>query len=154
MARVSHSSVKPKTRGGVVTKTALRWSLNLASQESGVHREQLERRRRQLGIDPREDGLYSTRDVLAMLFGDKEAELIGKLAAERKKVELDNARTEGEVIPTASALKIAGSFLVPARQKILSSSMPDAEKDDVLSDLVRLGDVDWKKEARSVARAR
>lgn len=126
----------------------------MAQREFGTHREQLERRRRALAIEPGADGCYTSREIAAMLFGDKEAETIGKIAAERKKVELDNARTEGEVIPTASAARISESFLVPVRQKILSCSMTDAEKDEMLLDLVRFGEVDWPKEAKNAARAR
>ena len=138
------------TRGkGRPTTQALRWNLQQAASEFGMHREGLEKRRRAIGIDPGEDGKFSTRDIAAMVFGDKEAETIGKIAAERIGQEMKNAREAGEVMPTASAAKVAERFLVPCRQRILSSSLTDEEKDELLADLVGLGEVDWMKEARS-----
>ena len=61
-------------------------------------------------------------------------------------------RKRGEVMPTESAERVAQRFIVTARQRILSSSMTDPEKDEVLCDLVALGDVDWPREAREANR--
>ena len=121
----------------------LRWTLNQAALEFGAHRETLERRRRALSIEPGADGNFSSKDIASMLFGDKEAETIGKIAAERKSIEMDNARRAGELIPTSAVIALCEKILVPIRQKICSASMPDDEKNEMLSDLVTLGEIDW-----------
>ncbi len=82
-----------------------------------------------------------------MLFGDKEAEVIGKLAAERGLAEHELARKKGEVIRVELAEKLAAEYLVPARQRILGSGISDEEKNEILADLVKLGEIDWQTEA-------
>lgn len=140
---------KPTTRrGGVVPYKPIAWSLNMAAREFGVHREQLERRRTALGIAGDAKGLFTTQEIGRMMFGDKEAEALGKLAAERGKIERDNARADGDTIPVSVVLRIGARFTVTARQQILTSSMTDAEKDELLAGLMELGEVDWKQEAR------
>ena len=134
-------------RTGKKTDELMRWTLNQASREFGVHREQLERRRRALSIEAGQDGCFSSQQVSAMLFGDKEAETIGKLAAERRQIELKNALTEGELISVAYVIRLAESFLVPVRQRILSSGLSEDERAEILDDLVKFGEVDWKSEA-------
>lgn len=126
---------------------SFRWSINRAAVEFGADNSTLERRRRAAGIEPGEDGCYSTRDVAAMIFGDKEAETIRKISAEARQVELKNAITEGELIPVSSVIKICARVLVPVRQKILSSSLSEQERHDMLEDLVALATKDWTKEA-------
>ena len=134
-------------KNGKVADALQRWTLNGAAREFGAHREQLERRRRALSIEAGKDGCFSTQQIAAMIFGDKEAETIGKLAAERRQVELKNALTEGELISVAYVIRLAESFLVPVRQKILSSSLTEEERADMLDELVKFGEVDWKVEA-------
>lgn len=81
-----------------------------------------------------------------MLFGDREAEEIGKIAAERRGRELANARVEGELIPTADVAKLCEKVVIVVRQKICTSSLDEREKDDILTDLAKLSDVDWARE--------
>ncbi len=126
---------------------AFRWSINRAAMEFGADNMTLEKRRRAAGIEPGEDGYYSTRDIASLIFGDKEAETIRKISAEARQVELKNAITEGELIPVASVIKICARILVPVRQKILSSSLSEQERHDMLEDLVALATKDWTKEA-------
>lgn len=77
----------------------------------------------------------------------KDTEGIGKLAAERRKLELECARIEGDLIPTGLVARLCEVYLARVRQCILSSSMTEQEKEDLLADLVKLGELDWKKEA-------
>lgn len=136
-----------KRRRGAESTKAVRWNFQQAEREFGVMRDTFAKRSRALGIEPGADGCYSSRDIAAMMFGDKEAETVGKLAAERRGQELKNALTEGELIPTATVIRLAESFLVPVRQRILSSSLTEEERAEMLEDLVKFGEVDWKVEA-------
>ena len=135
------------TRTGRKADELMRWTLNQAAREFGVHREILERRRRALAIEAGEDGCFASQQISAMMFGDKEAETIGKLAAERKNTELKNALIEGELISVALVIRLAESFLVPVRQRILSSELSEDDRAEMLEDLVKFGEVDWKTEA-------
>ena len=118
-----------------------------AINEFNMHYEMIARRQRALGIEPGEDGLYTTADIAKMVFGDKEAETIGKLAAERRNVELKNAILEGELIPVKSVLSLCARVVVPLRQKILSSNLSEQERHELLTDIVKLGEIDWAEEA-------
>ena len=140
---------KPQTkrREGRPEAQSVRWSFQMAEREFGVKRDTLVSRARQLNILSAEDGAYSSADIAKMIFGDKEAETIGKLAAERRQVELKNALTEGELISVSYVIRLAESFLVPVRQRILSSSLTEDERAEMLDDLVKFGEVDWKTEA-------
>jgi len=139
-------TISKKRKSGPHLKAALRWTLNNAAKEFGAHREKLERRRRALDIQPGNDDCFSSREVAAMLFGDRDAELTGKIAAERKGQELKNARTEGELVPTAAVMKLCERVVIVIRQKICTSSLTESEKDEILNDLVRLGETDWARE--------
>lgn len=138
---------KVKSIQGGHRNEAVRWSMYRAAQEFGTNERTLKKRQLALGIQPGEDGFFSSKDVAAMLFGDKEAETIRKISAEARGQELKNAVTEGELIPLASVLEICRRIIVPIRQRILSSSMSETERHDALADLVSLGEVDWSKEA-------
>ena len=143
---------KSKRRASRPNDAAIRLTLNRISVEFDLHWQQLDRRRRALGIEPGEDGCFSLHDAKLMVLGDKEAETIGKIAAERREIEMRIACREGELIPTAVVDAMGEKFLVAVRQKILTSGMTDAEKDGVLTDLVALGEVDWKEEAQNAAK--
>lgn len=141
------SSSKPepevKKRGGAKSKPALRWSLNQAGYEFHTDSVTLEKRRRTLGIEPGLDLMYSSMDIAKMIFGDKEAETIGKLAAERRQIELKNAVTEGKLIEMDVVLRWAARVVVPIRQCILSSRLPDEDKTYILEQLVKMGETDF-----------
>lgn len=135
-----------KKREGRPTSKALRWTLQQAATEFGNDRTQLERRRRALFIEPGEDGCFSSREIAALIFGDKEAEIIGKLAAERKHIEIKNAQLEAELVPTAAVCQLMEGMFVVIRQKICSSKMPQNLITEILEDLVSMGERDWAAE--------
>ena len=117
-----------------------------------MHREAMERRRRAIGAEPGEDGCFTLPDFLRIAHGDREAEATGKLAAERREIEMRVECRQGELIPTAVVETIGAKYLIAARQLILASSMDAAEKDEVLAEFVALGEMDWRDEAKNAAR--
>lgn len=88
-----------KKRLGRPEKEAIRWNLQMVEREFDRDRRDLVKRVRALSIEHGKDGNYSSRQVEAILFGDKEAEVIAKLNAERRKTELDMEITRRERIP-------------------------------------------------------
>ena len=138
---------KPKKRDGRPAEKAIRWNLQQAEREFGVMRDTLAKRARGLSIEPGADGCYSSRQILALIHGDKEAEAIANLAESTRGMKIKNDIAEGGVISTALVIRLAESFLVPVRQRILSSSLTDEEKVEMLEDLVAMGEVDWQTEA-------
>lgn len=153
-------SAKPKSvtikkraaKRGPTLHKAIRWTLNGAAREFGVHREQLERRRLGLGIEPGEDDCFVSQDIARMMFGDKEAETIGKIAAERSKLERENRAAEGELVAVERVAVLGERFVAAVRQVILNSSLSETEKGEALSEIVQLKEVDWTAEAKGASR--
>jgi phage terminase Nu1 subunit (DNA packaging protein) len=75
-----------------------RWSLEKASSEFGTDRKTITKRIRQNGIQPAEDGTFSTKQICAAIFGDIHGERLRKTRAEADKIEMDNERERGLVI--------------------------------------------------------
>lgn len=134
-------------RGSVRRRKVLRWSLAAMAEESGMGMSYLARRRAESGIEPGTDGLFSTKEMLALFFGDREKEQVGKLAAERRNVELKNAMLEAQIVPTQEVINLVARAMVPIRQIIMSSSMSDVEKNDCLKQIVKLSEQDWTEAA-------
>lgn len=77
----------------------LRWTLTMAASEiPTIARETLAKRLKALDIQPGEDGMFSTGQILRAAFGDIESERKRKVTGEADKIELDNAKTKGELV--------------------------------------------------------
>ena len=126
--------VTTKRREGRMANTLLRWNLQQISREFGTHREQLERRRRALGMEPGEDGNFSSQDVARLLFGDKEAETIGKISAERRKTECEVETMRRERIPI-EVMSSVNAEAFGAMAAIIKAHKGKVLTDDVISDL-------------------
>ena len=146
-------SRKPKRAQGTGRRQeALRWTIQRAATEFGHDRTQLERRRRALGIEPGDDGCFTSQDIALMIFGDKEAEQIGLIAAQRREVEMRNQRAEGELMPVERVAILGERYVTAVRQVVLNSRLSDAEKKDALEEIVQLQETDWSHEAREAAK--
>ena len=146
---------KPPTRRArtvVKREPAIRWTLNLAAREFGVHREHLERRRRVLGIEPGKDGHFTSQELARMLFGDKEAETIAEIVERRKKLERENREADGELVAVERVCILGERYVAAVRQVILNSSLSETEKQEALSEIVQLGETDWTAEAKATAK--
>jgi hypothetical protein len=142
------AKVKGRPTGGVANSRAMRWSLNFAAQEFGIDRNVVDRSRRHLGIEPGADGMFSTKQICAMIFGDKQLADAKRAEADAESAIRRNQREAGELIPTSVAVALVEPIMVVVRQKICALPISDAEKDDVLADLFAAKDLDWAKAAR------
>ena len=150
-----HFSKKPQTRfmkkltkrDGRPESKSIRWSFQQAERETGLGRDTFIKRARSAGIEPGPDGCYSTRQILALIHGDREAETIANILEDTRGKRLKNDIAEGALIYVELVIRLAESFLVPVRQRILSSGLSDEEKAEMLEDLVGMGEVDWSAEA-------
>jgi phage terminase Nu1 subunit (DNA packaging protein) len=89
-------------------------------------------------MPPGEDGRWSTRQVCAIVFGDKEGERLRLTTEQADKVALENAEKRRELVHIDEILAGASRFIAAAKSRILASSMTDEEKDQVLQDLAGL----------------
>ena len=130
----------------------IRWTLGLAATEFGADRRTLSTRAKTSGQVPGEDGKFSTRQIDAIIHGDLAGEKLRKLRAEADMAERANREAEGATIAVERVCVIGERFVAAARQIILHSSMSDAEKSDVLNEMVQLGEVDWTEEAKTASK--
>lgn len=84
---------------GKTREESIRWSILLACREFGWKRERLTQRIRTLAIEPGDDDCFSTQQMASVILGDKESETVGKIAADRKKIETEVETMKKERIP-------------------------------------------------------
>lgn len=142
------AAVPLKRRKGKALAPPLRWNLQRAAREFGAHRETLEKQRRALVIEPGPDQMFTTAQICAMVYGDKQRADITRAQEDAIAAQRRNARESGELIPTAKAVALVEPIMVLVRQKICASSMTEGEKDEILADLERAGEIDWAKACR------
>lgn len=92
--------------------------------------------------------VYRLRDlVLAYAGGDERAERLRKTRAESERIELQNARSRGELIEVARVTRLGQRVMIAIRNRILQFPITDDEKDALLTELLNLGKMDWTRDA-------
>ena len=120
---------------------------------TGIDRHELQRRLESAGAVPtaataRGAGEYKLRElVVAFAGGDERAERLRKTRAEAERIEIQNARSHGELINVAEVKKLGAGVMVVVRNKILASSLTRDEQDALLLEILNLRDMDWSRAA-------
>lgn len=127
-------------------REAIRWSLRDAECEFPVEKETLAKRLLRLGENPGEDGLFSTAQICAAVFGDLQGEKTRLAKEQADKFALENAERRKILIRVDDATEIAQRFCHNIRQIFLRTSLPDEEKNAVLKEIQRLADADFTEE--------
>ena len=113
----------------------IRWTLNAAADEFGVHRATLAKKLRAQEAAPADDGRYSTAQICAALFDDVEAERIRLLQEQSRRLKLANDRKAGEQVDAETVFRTYEGVFIALRQTILASHLDDAEKAECLANL-------------------
>ena len=124
---------------------AIRWSITTAAAEFGVARDTMRTALRQAGQTAAEDERYTTKQICAALFGDLKAERTGLTRAQREHWELENKQAAGILINVDDAILAVHQFTFAIRQKILLSGLTEHEKNNLLLELQRIGEMDFNK---------
>ena len=122
----------------------IRWSINAACVEFGFDRKTLTKRLAQAGIESEEGtgGTYTTRQICSAAFGDSQAARTRLANEQADKIAIENEVSRRELIPVKDAVEVAQRFCAAIRQRILSSAIPEAEKNIILKEIQRLADAD------------
>lgn len=123
----------------------IQWTLGQAQQEFGVHRDTIKTRLIQQNSAPDEHGYYTTKQLTSAIFNDLTAERTGLTRAQREHWELENKQAAGILINVDEAIAMVHQFTFAIRQKILMSSLTDKEKNNLLLELQRIGEMDFTK---------
>jgi hypothetical protein len=112
-----------------------RWSLSHAAGEFGIDRRTLTNRLRAAGIAPGPDAMFTTLQICSVLYDDRFREELGKIKAERERIQLQNRQTLGQLVDVAAFEKRYAPILTGMRSVILSSELPEEAKDRILNRL-------------------
>jgi hypothetical protein len=118
----------------------IRWTISRAAGEFPVTSKTLAERIRKAGIEPGEDGKFSTDQICRACFGDLRGEQTRETKARADKLEIQNLKTLGLVLDKDVVQNFCTGFGMILRKEILASSMTDEEKDESLSNIKALLD--------------
>ncbi len=89
--------------------------------------------------------LYVLRDLVnAHIGGDEKQERIRKLRAESERLEIQNAKTRGELVEVSRVIEAGQKMMAAARAKILAMPITTLEKDSLLADLRGLAEMNFE----------
>jgi phage terminase Nu1 subunit (DNA packaging protein) len=72
-------------------------------------------------------------------------EQLRRVKEEADKLELQNARTRGELVEIAAVKRLGEKVMVALRNRVLNMPLTDEEKDKCLRELMDLGKLDWSR---------
>lgn len=115
--------------------TSIRWTIGAASAEFGLDPKTLSGRMKVAGTVAGSDGLFSTSDIAAAIYGDYESEKTRLTKEQADVVALKKAEMQRELLPANLVEKVWFAALSDLRQKISFLEIPDLKKQEILADL-------------------
>jgi phage terminase Nu1 subunit (DNA packaging protein) len=90
--------------------------------------------------------LFALRDLVAAHLGGYEREArIRKLTCEAERIEIQNARSQGELVEVEKVKRLGESIMAAIRSRILNMPMTNEQKDSIFRELLSLKDTDWTR---------
>ena len=122
-------------------KNPIRWNRLDAAAEFGIDRDTLSRRLRAAGIAPGEDKRFSTKEILAALFGDLEKEKTRNEAAKADLTEMKRDLDERQFIPAEAARASMDKLRVGIMEVIAASPLSEKQQAAIAGNLKRLNNL-------------
>ena len=122
------------------SKGPIRWTIQRASVEFGLHRETLAKYLRREGVQPGSDGKFSTQDICRGVFGDLTGEKTRETRARADLLEIELAKERQQLIRVQNVFGLLEGSFIAIRERILGSHLSRAEQEDILRQLVALQD--------------
>jgi hypothetical protein len=129
-----------------VPQAALKWSVERAGVEFGLTSNTLRKALAKNSAAADADGLFTTAQILAALYGALHFERLRTQRARARQLELENAITTGSVLDRASLAKAFASIADAVKSRIMASELSRVAKEDVLRDIAS-----WPLAMRGVA---
>jgi phage terminase Nu1 subunit (DNA packaging protein) len=118
-----------------MTKPLLRWTLEKAAMNFGIHRSTLTKKLRVGDTEPGPDGKFSTQQIVAAIYNDSNSERTRLYREQGDRLALENAKSRSEQIDVESVWKTYEGIFSAMRKTILASPLTDAEKAEALAQL-------------------
>jgi hypothetical protein len=127
---------------GAEIKPAVRWTLRDAESEFPLGRDALARRLSESGELPGEDGKFSTKQICGVVYSDQEMQRTRQLKEQADRLEIENSKLRGKLIPVDEALIVLRRYCFAVRQKILAMEATDESKNALISEINRMATAD------------
>lgn len=131
---------------------SIQWTKELAASEFDINPRTLTDRLRQDGINPDENGFFTTKQICAAVYGDIRGELIRAQtrnqneAADMTAIRKSNLLREN--IPAELVERVWSSTLIELRQRISYAEIPDKVKQELSRDLMACPTADYFKNSK------
>ena len=96
---------------------SIRWTVELAASEFGRDRKTVTKRLKAAGVLPGNDDRYSTAQIVASIFSDKDAEELRETTERADKLALANAKTRRDLIELPVVESAWADIVLAARSK-------------------------------------
>jgi len=114
----------------------LKWNIESAAREFGLAIGTLRKALNKNSTVPDADGLFTTQQVAAAIYGSMHIEKLATQREVRRKLEGANAITTGSVLDRAELAKVFGAIGDAMRSRIMAcSEMSRTAKEDILHNL-------------------
>jgi hypothetical protein len=118
-----------------VPAAALRWSVERAGIEFGLTSQTLRKALNKNSATADADGLYTTQQVAAAIYGSMHIEKLATQKELRRKLEFENAVTEARLIDRAELMKGLAAVADAMTTRIMTSELSRSSKQDLLKEL-------------------
>lgn len=114
----------------------IKWNVESAAAEFDINPRTLSKRLKTSGIEPGEDGKFSTKQICAAVFGDMDGAKLREQMAKASMAERADKREAQELVPVANVDRVWRSYLIATRQHVRNhQKIPDDLKAEILLEL-------------------
>jgi hypothetical protein len=121
-----------------VPAAALRWSIERAGIEFGLTSQTLRKSLAKTSATPDADGLFTTKQVIAAIYGAFDQEKLATQKQLTRKYEIANAVSESELLDRAEIAKGLSMVADAMVSRIMSANVDRSVKEDLLNQLSSL----------------
>jgi hypothetical protein len=119
-----------------VPRAALRWNVERAGIEFGLTSQTLRKSLAKTSATPDADGLFSTKQIIAAIYGAFDQEKLATQKQLTRKYEIANAIAEASVLDRAELSRVLGVIADAVSTRIMSATeIPREVREDVLREI-------------------
>jgi hypothetical protein len=122
-------------KSSTTSRPSLRWSLEKAAMNFGIHRSTLTKKLRCGDTVPGPDGRYSTQQIVSAIYNDAASERTRLYREQADRLSIANAKARADQVDVDSVWKVYEGIFAAMRKTIITSALTDAEKGEILSNL-------------------
>jgi hypothetical protein len=120
------------TPKGNLPKGPARWLVSRAVLEFAASRETIRAGLARDGVKPGDDNCYSTKQILAAIYGDLRGEQLRRLREDADNIALRNKALRTELVPLGEVQSAVAAVLSSIEQVLLASKLSADEKESMV----------------------